>query len=91
MPYDEVGIYVNGKHVKPENEDLICENGYVHVPDDVVEPQANMAEIINQQPEMSDFASLMEKFAYPYFDGNIDRQVKINKGLPQMGMTVWCL
>ena len=62
MPYDEVGIYVNGKHVKPENEDLICENGYVHVPDDVVEPQANMAEIINQQPEMSDFASLMEKF-----------------------------
>ena len=85
MPYDEVGIYVNGKHVKPENEDLICENGYVHVPDDVVEPQANMAEIINQQPEMSDFASLMEKFAYPYFDGNIDRQVKINKGLPTDG------
>lgn len=85
MPYDNVGIYVNGVHVKPENMDQICENGYVHVPDEVVAPQPNMAEVINQQPEMSEFANLMEKFAYPYYNGDIDRQVRISKGLPTDG------
>lgn len=82
MAYDPVGIYVNGQHVRPENQDIICENGYVHVSDNVIEPQRNMSEIVNQQPEMSEFAGLMEKFAFPYFDANIDRQVKISKGLP---------
>lgn len=81
MPYDPVGIYINGKHVKPENEDLICENGYIHVPDDVIEPQDNMAEIINKESQMSVFSGLMEKFAFPHFNAEIDRQVKISKGL----------
>lgn len=82
MPYDGTGIYVNGIHVRPENADVVCENGYVHIPDDVIEPQGNMAEVMGLHPEMSGFTRLMEKFAYPEFNGEIDRQVKISKGLP---------
>lgn len=85
MPYDNTGIYINGSHVQPAHTNLICENGYIHVADDVVEPLDNMAEVINREPVTSKFASLMEKFAFPVYNADIDRSVKISKGLPTDG------
>lgn len=82
MPYDGRGMYINGSHVTPENVDMICENGYIHSPHDVVEPLDNMAEVIAREPVMSRFSSLLDKFSFPYYDGNVDRQVRISKGLP---------
>lgn len=70
-PYDSEGFYVNDAHVKPENKDITCKNGYLHIADDVIVPASSMAEIINSTSEMSVFSNLMEKYAYPYYDQGV--------------------
>ncbi|MBR1683239.1 MAG: hypothetical protein IJ700_07785 [Bacteroidaceae bacterium] len=46
-------------------QDITCQNGYIHILDEVPEPLPNMAEIINSKPQFSTFAKLLERFSYP--------------------------
>lgn len=75
-PYDTDGFYVNDAHVEAGGKDVTCKNGYLHIADDVVTPAPNMAEVINSMAETRTFANLLEKFAYPYYDGSVDNAVK---------------
>ncbi len=70
MPWDPNGFYVNGIHVKGQNKDVTCKNGYLHLADGVVTPLPNMAEVITSTPEVSQFAELLDMFSYPYYDGS---------------------
>lgn len=79
-PYDTQGFYVNDAHVESNRKDVTCKNGYLHIADDVVAPAPNMSEVINSTAEMNTFAGLMEKFAYPYYDGSVDDAVKAYYG-----------
>ncbi len=55
--------WINGKKVVSAEQ--TCKNGYIYVVDGVVESNRNMAEIISQEPEMSMWANLLNRFSVP--------------------------
>ncbi len=46
-------------------QDITCQNGYIHVLEEVPEQLNNMAEIIASKPQLSTFSKLLERFSYP--------------------------
>lgn len=58
--------YVNG--MKVIERDITCKNGYIHKVDGVMMSADNMANIINNHPMMSTYASLLNRFSAPYYD-----------------------
>ena len=57
--------YINGQRVV--EQDVTCQNGYIHVLAAVPESLDNMAEIVNTKPQFSIFSTLLDRFSYPYF------------------------
>lgn len=55
--------WINGKKVISTEQ--TCKNGYIYVVDGVIESNRNMAEIISQEPEMSEWARQMNRFSVP--------------------------
>ena len=58
---------INGVDVVEDN--IRCANGFIHRTAEVVTPLPNMAELIANKPEVSQFNSLLERFCAPYPDG----------------------
>ncbi|WP_294743857.1 hypothetical protein [uncultured Prevotella sp.] len=66
--------WVNGKKVtgsgdpsrKKIDYDVTCKNGYIQKVDGVIESSPNMAEIIRQDPSMSTWSHLLDRFSAPY-------------------------
>lgn len=58
--------WVNGK--KLTEIDITCKNGYIHKVDGLPTAADNMAEIVHNHPNMSLFASLLDRFSAPYYD-----------------------
>ena len=50
-------------------QDITCQNGYIHVLEQVPEQLPNMAEIIRTKPQFKIFSSLLERYSYPQFIG----------------------
>ena len=73
-PYNGSDIFINGVRVK--QPDVICKNGYIHVMEEVALPSITMAEAIELEDDITIFRGLLDKFCAPYYDGNIDAQVK---------------
>ena len=67
--YDPLALYINGSHV--DEQDITCKNGYVHIVHDVLTPLQPMSQIIARQPDMSQFARLMERFSAPYYNSAV--------------------
>ena len=78
-PYETTGFYINGARVQNKNKNITCKNGYLHAADDVVAPLPNMAEIIEQDPQTTTFARLMNKFSAPYYVADIDATVRADE------------
>lgn len=76
LPYLTDGFYVNNCTVEAQNRNVTCKNGYLHYSNDVVLPLRNMAQEIEAHASTSTFASLMDKFSAPYYDGDADRAIK---------------
>jgi uncharacterized surface protein with fasciclin (FAS1) repeats len=65
--------WVNGRKVtgsgdesrKKVDYDVTCKNGYIQKVDGVIESSPNMAEIIRQDPSMSLWSALLDRFSYP--------------------------
>ena len=64
--------YVNG--MKVIERDITCKNGYIHKVDGVMMSADNMANIINNHPLMSTYASLLNRFSAPYYDAYASAQ-----------------
>jgi uncharacterized surface protein with fasciclin (FAS1) repeats len=54
---------VNGVNIVQHN--VKCSNGFVHIVEDVVQPLKNIAEIVNTKPQLSEWNSLLLRFAVP--------------------------
>ena len=54
---------VNGVNIIQHN--VKCSNGFVHIVEDVVQPLKNIAEIVNTKPQLSEWNSLLLRFAVP--------------------------
>lgn len=63
--------WVNGKKII--ERDIACKNGYIHKVDGVMTSSGNMAEIVHAHPNMSTFASLLDRFSAPYYDEDATR------------------
>lgn len=72
--YSPGEIYVD--NVKVSQADIICENGYIHVMEDVIVPLRTMAQNIDIQPDTKIFKSMLDRFCAPYFDASVDRSIK---------------
>lgn len=59
---------VNG--IMMEEQNIKCSNGFVHKMAEVITPLPNMAQLINQKPNTSEFAKLLERFCAPYYAGD---------------------
>jgi len=59
---------VNGIHMVEQN--IKCSNGFVHKMADVITPLPNMAELINQKPNMKGWAKLLNRYCAPYYAGD---------------------
>ncbi|MDR1122296.1 MAG: fasciclin domain-containing protein [Dysgonamonadaceae bacterium] len=67
---DDAYIY----NIKVKQRDIVCQNGYIHVLEEVLIPPSNMAEVILNAPETSMFSSFMERFAAPYYNATLTEQ-----------------
>lgn len=57
--------YINGQRLLPEGKDIICQNGYVQVLENVPEPLVNMAQMLHDKPQFSTFVKLLDRYAVP--------------------------
>ncbi|MBQ7442894.1 MAG: hypothetical protein IJS59_03385 [Bacteroidaceae bacterium] len=57
--------YVNGQKVV--EKDITCQNGYIHVLQEVPEPLVNMADLVGKKAQFSIFNELLDRFSYPQF------------------------
>lgn len=48
-------------------QDITCQNGYIHILDNVPEQLSSMADIIHSKPQFSIFSELLDRWSYPYF------------------------
>jgi uncharacterized surface protein with fasciclin (FAS1) repeats len=74
---DDAYIYTT----KVKQRDITCQNGYIHVLEEVLIPPSNMAEIIRTAPETQLFSSFMERFAAPYYNEALTEQYRTLGGV----------
>lgn len=61
---------VNG--VKMEVQNIKCSNGFVHKMAEVITPLPNMADLINQKANTSEYAKLLNRYCAPYYAGDFE-------------------
>lgn len=58
---------------KVVEKDVTCQNGYIHILDDVLVPPGNMAEVIRTNGRTNVFSHILERFSAPYYNATISR------------------
>lgn len=66
--------YVYGNKVV--EKDITCQNGYIHILDNVLLPPGNMAEVIRTNGETDIFSHILERFSAPYYNTTITQNYK---------------
>ena len=64
--------WVNGKKII--ERDITCKNGYIQKVDGVIESSPNMAQVVRNNPQMSMWSHLLDRFSAPYYDVNVTRE-----------------
>lgn len=74
---DDAYIY-NDKVVA---RDITCQNGYIHILEDVLIPPSNMADVMRNASETKVFSSFVERYAAPYFHPGLTNQFRLAGGI----------
>ncbi len=61
--------YVNGQRVV--EQDVTCQNGYIHIVENVMDPLTNMAEAIRKDEDLTIFSSLLDRFCVPVYSSSV--------------------
>lgn len=69
---DNSACYVSGNKVI--EQDVTCQNGYIHVLDNVMQPLTSMAEMIDNNPNYSIMKSFLDRFSFPVLDESATRE-----------------
>lgn len=74
-----IGAFVNGKVIRENTDteilqDITCQNGYIHVLEDVALPLDNMANVIAQNPQFSIYNRLLDRFSYPHYSPTVNNE-----------------
>jgi uncharacterized surface protein with fasciclin (FAS1) repeats len=60
--------------------DKACKNGYINVLENVLIPPTNMAQYIRNNPKLSTFSRLLDRFCAPYYDATATNDYKKLEG-----------
>lgn len=87
---DDFSILMNGKTraegdayiygVKVVERDITCQNGYIHVLEDLLIPPSNLADVIRDGSETKEFSKMLERFSAPYFHETLTQQYALLGG-----------
>jgi len=61
--------WINGRKVVSSEQ--TCKNGYIYVVDGVIESNKNMAEIIHNNENTTQWSHLLMRFAIPYYESSV--------------------
>ena len=61
--------YINGQRLL--EQDITCQNGYIQVLENVMDPLTNMAEVIRRDTALSTFSGLLDRFCVPLYDESV--------------------
>lgn len=83
-----VGAFVNGKVIREDlgngrderMQDITCQNGYIHVLEDVALPLDNMANVIANEPTFSIYNRLLTRFSYPQYNATLTQEYRRQHG-----------
>ena len=82
------GAFVNGKVIRENdgnsldemNQDITCQNGYIHILEGVALPLDNMANVISNQPQFSIYSRLLDRFSYPEYSASLTAEYQRQYG-----------
>lgn len=57
--------HING--IKVIDQNVVCQNGYVHKLEQLMLPLDNMAEVLRTHPATTKYSTLLERFSAPYY------------------------
>ena len=60
--------YINGQRLT--EADVTCQNGYIQVVENVMDPLTNMAEVIRKDTSLSMFSKLLDRFCVPVYSAS---------------------
>ncbi len=72
------GAFVNGKTIV--EPDVVCQNGYIHVLEDVATPMDNLANVLAVNPQFSIYSRLLDRFSYPSYSETLSREYQRQYG-----------
>lgn len=86
---DNETSYVSGNKVI--EQDVTCQNGYIHVLDNVLQPLTSMAEVIGNNPNYSVMKSFLDRFAFPELNESATREYNriYNNGVAVDSVYTW--
>jgi uncharacterized surface protein with fasciclin (FAS1) repeats len=58
--------------------DITCKNGYIHVLNGVLLPPKNMADYIQDAPDLTIFGSILDRFCAPYYNQDLTFEYRDN-------------
>lgn len=70
--YQRGEAYVNG--IKMVEQNIKCSNGFIHRMAEVMTPLTNMAQLINDKPQTSMYAKLLDRYCAPYYNETATRE-----------------
>lgn len=81
--------YVSG--LKVVEQDITCQNGYIQVLEDVMQPLTSMAEVIDHNPNYTRMKSFLDRFAFPEYNESASREYNrlYNNGLGTDSVFTW--
>lgn len=56
------------------NQDVVCQNGYIHQLSDVLVPPGNMAQVLKKQPNTKLFSRMLDYYSAPYLNQDITNE-----------------
>ncbi|RZK36359.1 MAG: hypothetical protein EOO90_27480 [Pedobacter sp.] len=78
IPYN--GANIGPAHLVPNQQNIIAENGIIHVIDRVLTPPLSIDQYINAKPEYSSFKGLLDKFVTFGLNADISHRYEVLTG-----------
>ena len=75
--FDENDVYVNNVKVREGN--VTCQNGYIHIMDDVPSPLLNMSSYLRANGKTNLFSQMIDRFSAPFSATSTAEQYKYLK------------
>ena len=67
-PYTEGLAFIFKDQILKDNENVTCQNGYIHQMQDVIVPPGNMAQLLRASSDTKLFSRMLDRFSVPAYD-----------------------